>query len=132
MSAVRNVRSREEPSTAPGRPRLAEPEPRSAVEARETITAASLPEEILGRGKKSEPEADMGPGFCLEDHLDEVAKRHIQEAGERASGNMSRMAELLGISYRSLRYLLEKYKIKSFGRTNGKNGGSSAQDHAEK
>ena len=102
-----------------------------AVEARETITAASLPEEFLGRGKKREPEADLGPGFSLEDHLDEVAKRHIQEAGERAGGNMSRMAELLGISYRSLRYLLEKYKIKSFGRMNGKNGGGNGHDHAE-
>jgi DNA-binding NtrC family response regulator len=103
-----------------------------AVEARETITVASLPEEFLGRGKRNEPEKAMGPGFCLEDHLDEVAKRHIQEAGDRAGGNMSRMAELLGISYRSLRYLLEKYKIKSFGRTNGKNGSGNGNEHAEK
>ena len=42
---------------------------------------------------------------------------------------MRSMAELLGISYRSLRYLLEKYKIKSFGRTNGKNGSGNGNEH---
>jgi DNA-binding NtrC family response regulator len=103
-----------------------------AVEAREAITAASLPEEFLSRRTKNETPSGMGPGFNLEDQLDELAKRFIQEAGDRAGGNMSRMAELLGVSYRSLRYLLEKYKIKAFGRMNGRNGGGNGSEHAEK
>jgi two-component system response regulator PilR (NtrC family) len=103
-----------------------------AVESRETVTVGSLPEEILGRRTKVEAESALGPGFNLEDHLDEVAKRYIQEAGDRAGGNMSRMADLLGISYRSLRYLLEKYKIKAFGRVNQRNGASHAHNHNEK
>ena len=32
---------------------------------------------------------------------------------------MKKMAALLGISYRSLRYLLDKYEIKSFKKTEG-------------
>ena len=103
-----------------------------AVESRETITASSLPEEFLSRRPKIENPAGMGSGFNLEDHLDDEAKRYIQEAGERAGGNMSRMADLLGISYRSLRYLLDKYKIKSFGRANGKNGAGNGSILAEK
>jgi two-component system response regulator PilR (NtrC family) len=100
-----------------------------AVEARETITPASLPEEILGRQATSDSAASaIGPGFKLEEQLDEEAKRYIREAGDRAGGNMSRMAELLGISYRSLRYLLEKYKIKAFGRMNGRNGNGNGND----
>jgi len=101
-----------------------------AVEAREAITVASLPEEILGQGRR-DIQASVGRGFNLEDHLDSVAKRFIQEAGERAGGNMSRMAELLGISYRSLRYLLEKYKIKSFGRVNSRSAANSGSGPEE-
>ena len=103
-----------------------------AVESRETVTVASLPEELLGRRAKIEAGAALGPSFNLEDHLDEVAKRYIQEAGDRTGGNMSRMADLLGISYRSLRYLLEKYKIKAFGRTNHRNGSNPAENHDAK
>jgi two-component system response regulator PilR (NtrC family) len=54
------------------------------------------------------------PGFNLEAHLDQVAKRYIQEAGGASGGNLKKAAELLGIGYRSLRYLLDKYQIQSF------------------
>jgi len=101
-----------------------------AVEGRETITPSSLPEEFLGRRPKLEAAAGLGTGFNLEDHLDEEAKRYIQEAGDRAGGNMSRMADMLGISYRSLRYLLDKYKIRAFGRANGRNGAGNGNSHA--
>jgi two-component system response regulator PilR (NtrC family) len=86
-----------------------------AVEERETITLSSLSADIVS----NRPMDNAGPpglpsGFNLEAHLDQVAKTYIQEAGAAASGNMRRMAELLGISYRSLRYLSDKYQIKPF------------------
>jgi DNA-binding NtrC family response regulator len=46
--------------------------------------------------------------------LDQIAKKYIQEAGSASGGNMKKMASLLGVSYRSLRYLIEKYQLKSF------------------
>jgi DNA-binding NtrC family response regulator len=88
-----------------------------AIEERETITVGALPSELLSvRPAKDEP-APLKSGFNLEGHLDTVAKRFIREAGAAANGNMKKMAQLLGLSYRSLRYLLDKYQIKSFRRT---------------
>ena len=86
-----------------------------AVEERETITLGSLPADIVSvRPMDKAGPPVLSPGFNLDVHLDQVAKAYIQEAGAAASGNMRRMAELLGISYRSLRYLSDKYQIKSF------------------
>jgi DNA-binding NtrC family response regulator len=85
-----------------------------AVEERETVTLASLPADILGTHRRAEASIVLKPGFDLEEHLDQISKRYLQEAGAAANGNMKKMAALLGISYRSLRYLLDKYEIKSF------------------
>lgn len=96
-----------------------------AVEERETITASCLPAEILSAHSRPEDQAVLGPGFNLETYLDQVAMKFLQEAGQKAGGNMKKMAEILGLSYRSLRYLLDKYQIKSIKRTelrNGRNG----------
>ncbi len=84
-----------------------------AVEEREMITAESLPPGIVNVGMVP-PEGVLAllPGFNLERHLDQVAQAYIEEAGSTAAGNMRRMAELLGVSYRSLRYLIKKYQIK--------------------
>jgi DNA-binding NtrC family response regulator len=85
-----------------------------AVEERETVTLASLPADILGTHRRAEAAIVLKPGFDLEEHLEQISKRYLQEAGTAANGNMKKMAALLGISYRSLRYLLDKYEIKSF------------------
>jgi DNA-binding NtrC family response regulator len=85
-----------------------------AVEERETVTLASLPADVLGSRHKTEAAAALRPGFNLEEHLDQVAKRYIQEAGIAAGGNLKKAAALLGIGYRSLRYLLDKHGIESF------------------
>lgn len=84
-----------------------------AIEERETVILASLPPDILGAHRDIEAPVALGPGFNLEEHLDHISKRYIQEAGAEANGNMKKTASLLGISYRSLRYLLDKYGIKS-------------------
>jgi DNA-binding NtrC family response regulator len=88
-----------------------------AVEERETVTLASLPADIIGAHRRIESPAVLKPGFNLEEHLDQISKRYLQEAGAAANGNMKKMAALLGISYRSLRYLLDKFEIKSFKKT---------------
>jgi DNA-binding NtrC family response regulator len=83
-----------------------------AVEERETVTLASLPSDILGAHRRAEPSVALKPGFNLDEHLAQISKRYLQEAGSAAGGNMKKMAALLGISYRSLRYLLDKHGIK--------------------
>jgi DNA-binding NtrC family response regulator len=85
-----------------------------AVEERETVTLACLPADILGAHLRADAPVVLKPGFNLEEHLDQISKKYLQEAGSAANGNMKKMAVLLGISYRSLRYLLDKYQIKSF------------------
>ncbi len=88
-----------------------------AVEERETVTLASLPADILEGHRRMELPAGLKPGFNLEEHLDTVSRRYIQEAGAAANGNMKKMASLLGLSYRSLRYLLDKFDLKTFKKT---------------
>ncbi|MCX6558875.1 MAG: sigma-54 dependent transcriptional regulator [Candidatus Aminicenantes bacterium] len=84
-----------------------------AVEERETVTLASLPQDVLGAHRKPEVAVALRPGFNLEEHLDQISKRYIQEAVTAAGGNLKKAAALLGIGYRSLRYLLDKYQIQS-------------------
>jgi len=99
-----------------------------AVEERETITRGSLPVDILNTRPASTCEPGALPsGFNLETHLDQVAKAYLLEAGSSAAGNMRRMAELLGVSYRSLRYLLNKHQIKPFRGLETKDEGNDAE-----
>ncbi len=88
-----------------------------AIEDRETITPASLPPEIIMPAKKEETQVVFNPGFDLMSYLDEIAKKYLRQALIATNGNMKQAASLLGLSYRSIRYLMEKYKIKQ--RTNG-------------
>jgi DNA-binding NtrC family response regulator len=84
-----------------------------AIEERETITPASLPPEIVTPRKKDDPQVFFEPEFNLMDHVDEISKKYINAALLATGGNLKRTAAVLGISYRSLRYLLEKYEIRS-------------------
>ena len=84
-----------------------------AIEARETITASSLPKEILNPSQKKEPRIKLQPGFNLTDHIDEISRKYINEAHLASGGNLKKTASFLGISYRSLRYLMDKYELKS-------------------
>jgi len=88
-----------------------------AVEERETITPNCLPGEIVNARPKEEGTLALKPGFKLEEYLDQISRRYLQDAGQAAGGNMRRMAEILGLSYRSLRYLMDKYRIKPVKKT---------------
>jgi two-component system response regulator PilR (NtrC family) len=83
-----------------------------AIEDRETITGASLPREIVTPQRKPAPRPLISPGFNLTNHLDEISRACINEAKLMAGGNLRKTAELLGISYRSLRHLINKFRLR--------------------
>ena len=84
-----------------------------AIEDRGTITEDSLPEELLKPNKKPETNLLFQQGFNLNSHLDEIAQDYIKEARQAANGNLKETASHLGVSYRTLRYLIDKYGLKS-------------------
>ena len=84
-----------------------------AVEDRETITASSLPDELLNPGQNTDQQFNIGSGFNLNETLDEIASDYVKQALQKTNGNLRESAGLLGINYRSLRYLIEKYDLKS-------------------
>ncbi len=88
-----------------------------AIEDRETITAASLPREIVAPPRRATPQPLIPPKFNLAGHMDEVAKGYITEARVLAGGNLRKTASLLGVSYRSLRHMINKYGLKGSEKT---------------
>ncbi|GAI19878.1 unnamed protein product, partial [marine sediment metagenome] len=83
------------------------------IERREIATKESLLEELLSPKKKPETDYLLEPGFELNSHLDEIAQNYIRQARQAAGGNLKETASFLGISYRTLRYLIDKYGLKS-------------------
>ena len=53
----------------------------------------------------------LGNGVDLENVVEKLERTLIEQSLERTHGNVTRAAELLGISFRSLRYRLKKYGI---------------------
>ena len=51
-------------------------------------------------------------GFNLEQHLQDIEKRHLDRALRQAGGVQVRAAELLGLSFRQFRYLVKKYHLR--------------------
>jgi DNA-binding NtrC family response regulator len=83
-----------------------------AIEERNVITRESLPEELLSPRKKPDTSYIFEPDFKLSDHLDEIVKNYIKQARQMTEGNLRKSATLLGVSYRTLRYLIDKYDLK--------------------
>ncbi len=79
-----------------------------ALETTEAVLPERLPEEIR-RPTRSEPLPAMGDGFSLDAYLLSVEARLLGEALDRARGDRADAARLLGVSPRSLRYLLQKH-----------------------
>jgi DNA-binding NtrC family response regulator len=84
-----------------------------AIEERETITEESLPPDLFKLQEKPEDKNLFQPGFDLHQYLDDVSKSFIREALEATGGNLKETAGLLGVNYRSLRYLMEKFDLKN-------------------
>ncbi len=92
-----------------------------AIEERETITKESLPKEMLLPNKKQGIELSLRPDFDLNAKMDEISSSYVQQALLESRGNLKEAASLLGINYRSLRYLIEKHELKDVNRVNKSN-----------
>jgi len=79
-----------------------------ALETTEAVLPERLPDSIRSP-QRSEPLPAIGNGFSLDDFMLSVEARLLNEAMERAAGDRAQAAQLLGISSRSLRYLIQKH-----------------------
>jgi len=94
-----------------------------AIEDRETVTASCMPQEIVSpQKKKLDTQELFSPGFSLTRHLDEVTKKYIQEALAVTGGSLQKAAPLLGLSYRTIRYLIGKYDLNQVRKAERRNG----------
>ncbi len=78
----------------------------------EELGPDSLPPGVRGTSDTAaSSEVKIGQGFSLERHLDELERRFLQESLKRSGGVKMRAAELLGLTFRSLRYRLAKHGL---------------------
>ncbi len=88
-----------------------------ALEQGETISLESLPETVReARGGAAPDPGDQEreipfEGVELDNILGDVERRYLELALQRTAGNRTQAAELLGMSYRSFRYRLEKFGL---------------------
>jgi len=83
-----------------------------AIEERETITTSCLPKELL-QPEKREIELEIKPGFKLNETIEAITRDYVQKALEMSRGKLKEAAELLGVNYRSIRYLVDKFDLKA-------------------
>ena len=82
----------------------------------DTILVEDLPERLHISRKTAAPEDDdighfLDEEFNLERYMEGVERRFLAEALERAGGNKTVAARILGVSFRSVRYKLDKYGL---------------------
>lgn len=75
----------------------------------EELGPDSLPPGVRGTSESlASIDLKIGEGFSLERHLDEIERRFLQESLRLSGGVKMRAAQLLGLTFRSLRYRLAK------------------------
>src|SRR6266496_1154984 len=86
-----------------------------ALETSSAIQPERLPERITSYNPYRIAETFEFPeeGLNLTAHLDQLEKTYVLEALRRTAGNQTNAAELLALSVRSLRHLLDKHGIRS-------------------
>lgn len=93
-----------------------------ALETKNVILPESLPQKLLMPWAKPAPSSISAPTqpapgaspvstFDLEQGVEDFERAHIMRALEKTGGMKKKAAALLGISFRSLRYRIEKYGI---------------------
>jgi two-component system response regulator PilR (NtrC family) len=80
-----------------------------ALESAEAVLPDRLPETLQGSPPAASPAQSLGDGFDLDRHLQGVEREFLAQALERAGGDRATAADLLGVSPRSLRYLIQKH-----------------------
>jgi two-component system response regulator PilR (NtrC family) len=82
-----------------------------ALEVTEAILPDRLPEALRGGSLGPAPDVAIGPGFNLDEHLRELEGRLLMEALDKAQGDRTDAARILGVTPRSLRYLIQKHAL---------------------
>jgi two-component system response regulator PilR (NtrC family) len=88
-----------------------------ALERADTIQPESLPQSVTNYNPAAVSPQESGlpeEGLNLVAHLEHLEKTYLLEALRRTGGNQTRAAEILHLSVRSLRHLLDKHGIRSF------------------
>jgi len=71
-----------------------------------------LPDSVRSRGSaKLPPMVGIGEGFNLDEHLRIIESHLLMQALQQAEGDRASAARLLGVSPRSLRYLIQKHAV---------------------
>jgi DNA-binding NtrC family response regulator len=90
-----------------------------ALEKGSVISADSLPVEMVygsavakSGGEEWLPQLEAGK-LDFNQYVDDLSKRIIISALARCHGNVKKTAQVLQVNYRSLRYLIEKFKLKA-------------------
>ena len=83
-----------------------------ALETTDTVMAERLPD-LLAAGPANAPAESiaLGNGFSLDEHLNGIEKDLVVAALDKAEGDRGRACELLGVTPRSLRYLIRKHGL---------------------
>jgi len=79
-----------------------------ALETTEAVLPERLPEALRSPAARGVT-ATLGPGFELEAHLRSIEARLLHQALTQCAGDRGAAAQLLGVSPRQLRYLLQKH-----------------------
>jgi two-component system response regulator PilR (NtrC family) len=82
-----------------------------ALESSPSIRVEQLPEALLDPAAGANDRPILTEGFSLDDHLSSVEAGLLRHALDRAAGDRGLAARLLGITPRSLRYLLSKHQM---------------------
>ena len=81
-----------------------------ALEPGDLLTPASLPDHLR---KDQAPAAGLQAfppeGLDIQGHLDSLERHYLEEALRRTEGNKTEASRLLGLTFRSLRYRLDKF-----------------------
>jgi two-component system response regulator PilR (NtrC family) len=87
------------------------------IETKDVISLESLPPNVTKIGKREEasipfyPDLAGGEAVSLDEEMDRLEKSMLLKALEKTGGNKTEAAKLLNISFRSMRYRLEKHGI---------------------
>jgi len=88
-----------------------------ALETTEAVLVERLPETVRrGAGGTEAPAGPtLGPGFNLDTHLALIEQELVREALDQSGGDRAVACQLLGVTPRSLRYLIAKHGLTQSG-----------------